>query len=243
MESYSYNQITGSYTEYIPLTWWGLWERGTLQLDFEGGWIDRNVMGWDEFMAGGRHPYHWGNGTIGNNVQFSGYEGYSLTGETMLITNIGYRFPLTRNMNWRAGPIYTESMYLQLFGTIGNLWSFRVEGDSHIEGYSVVPNRGEGSIRRETPFADYASKNSPPGDPHYLLSDIGAELRVRSFIWNDFDWDSFVRVAYGFQRVAGYGDVNADMVQSSVARDAATELSGEVEEPTLRLYIGIGTGW
>jgi hypothetical protein len=114
MDNYGYHQLTGSYTEYIPLTL-GLWDHGTLQLDFEGGWINRNVMGWDEFMAGGRHPYHWGNGTIGNNVQFSGYEGYSLTGETMLIANAGYRFPLLRNMNWMTGPVYTESMYLQIF--------------------------------------------------------------------------------------------------------------------------------
>ncbi|MEC9390165.1 MAG: hypothetical protein VX944_08835 [Myxococcota bacterium] len=243
MDRYGFHQITGSYTEYLPVTWWGLWDRGTLQLDIEGGWISRNVMGWDEFMAGGRHPYHWGNGTIGNNVQFSGYEGYSLTGETMLIANAAYRFPLTRNMNWKSGPVYTDSMYLQLFGSVGNLWSYRVEGDSHIEGYSVVPDAGTGRVRREIPFKDYASKNSPVGEPHYALSDIGAELRVRSFIWNDFDWDSFLRIAYGFQRTAGYGDVNADLVQSSVARDAATELSGEVEPATLRVYLGIGTGW
>lgn len=243
MDTYGYHQITGSYTEYVPLTLWGLWDHGTLQLDVEGGWINRNVMGWDEFMAGGRHPYHWGNGTIGNNVQFSGYEGYSLTGETMLIANAAYRFPLSRNMNWKTGPVYTESMYLQLFGSMGNLWSYRVEGDSHVEGYSVVPDAGSGRIRREVPFKDYASKNSPVGEPHYVLSDIGAELRIRSLIWNDFDWDSFIRVAYGFQRTAGYGDVNADMIQSSVARDAATELSGEVEPATLRVYLGIGTGW
>lgn len=243
MDRYGYHQLTGSYTEYIPMTMWGLWERGTLQVDLEGGWIDRNVMGWDEFMAGGRHPYHWGNGTIGNNVQFSGYEGYSLTGETMLIANAAYRFPLARDMNWRTGPVYTESMYLQLFGSMGNLWSYRVEGDSHIEGYSVVPDAGSGRVRREIPFKDFSSKNSPVGEPHYVLSDIGAELRVRSLIWNDFDWDSFLRIAYGFQRTAGYGDVNADLIQSSVARDAATELSGEVEPATLRVYLGIGTGW
>jgi len=241
--AYEYNQIMTTYTEYIPLTWWNLWKRGTLQLDFEFGWIDRNVMGWDEFMAGGRHPYHWGNGTIGNNVQFSGYEGYSLTGETMLIGNAAYRFPLARDLNWKSGPVYTESLYLQLFGTIGNLWSYRIEGDSHIEGYSIVPDPGKGRVRREVPFKDYAAKNSPPGDPHYFLSDVGIELRVRGFIWNDWDWDSFVRLAYGLQSTAGYGDVNADYVQSSVARDAASELSDEIEPPTLRIYVGIGTGW
>jgi len=243
MGRYRYHQIMGTWTEYIPLTLWGLWDRGTLQIDLEGGWIDRNVMGWDEFMAGGRHPYHWGNGTIGNNVQFSGYEGYSLTGETMLIANAGYRFPILRDLNWKNGPIYTESMYLQIFGSIGNLWSYRVEGDTHIEGYSVVPDPGRGQVRREVPFQDYAAKNSPKGEPHYYLTDIGAELRVRSFIWNDWDWDSFLRVAYGLQSTAGYGDVNADYIQSSVARDQATELSSEVEPPTMRVYLGIGTGW
>ncbi|MDP6931797.1 MAG: hypothetical protein QGG40_02730, partial [Myxococcota bacterium] len=239
---YRYNQVAATWTEYIPIGWFGLVDRHTLQLDFEGGWIDRNVMGWDEFIAGGRHPYHWGSGTIGNNVQFSGYEGWSLTGETMLIANGTYRFPLARNLNWRVGPTYTESLYLQLFGTVGNLWSYRVEGPSHVEGYSVVAEDPD-DIRREVPFEDYAYKNSPADHPNYWLTDVGAELRVRSFIWNDWDWDSFLRVAYGMQSTAGYGDVNADIIQSSVARDAASELSDEVEPPTLRIYAGLGTGW
>ena len=217
-------------------------DRHTLQLDLEAGWIDRNVMGWDEFVAGGRHPYHWGSGTIGNNVQLSGYEGWSRTGETMRIANAAYRFPLLRDLNWKVGPVYTEAAYLQVFGTVGNLWSYRVVGDSHVEGYSVVPDE-EGSIQREMPFRDYASKNSPSGEEHYWLTDVGVELRIRSFIWNDWDWDSFVRLAYGLQTTAGYGDVNADFVQSSVARDAATELSAEEEPSTLQVYEGIGTGW
>jgi hypothetical protein len=243
MGQYRYNQVLGTWTEYIPWTFFGLWDRGTLQLDLEGGWIDRNVMGWDELMGGGRHPYHWGSGTIGNNVQFSGYEGYSLTGETMLIANGAYRFPLIRDLNWKHGPVYTESMYLQIFGSVGNLWSYRVEGPSHVEGYSVVPDAGRGRVRREVPFKDYASKNSPQGAANYVLTDVGAELRVRSFIWNDWDWDSFLRVAYGLQSTAGYGDVNADLVQSSAARDASSELSDEVEPPTMRVYLGVGTGW
>ena len=66
---------------------------------------------------------------------------------------------------------------------------------------------------------------------------------MRQVIWNDWDWDSFVRVAYGMQPTGGYGDVNSDMIQSSVARDAASELSSEVEDSTIRLYLGLGTGW
>jgi WD40 repeat protein len=241
-DAYGYNQISASYTEWIPMRWFGLFDHHTLQLDLEAGYIDRNVMGWDELLAGGRHPYYWGSGTIGNNVQFSGYEGYSLSGETMLISNLAYRFPLARDLDWKIGPTYTESLYLQVFGSVGNLWSYRVEGDTHVEGYSVVANDPD-SVRREVPFSDYAHKNSPAGEENYLLSDIGVELRIRSFIWNDWDWDSFMRVSYGLKATAGYGDVNADLVQSSVARDANSELSDEVEPPTIRIYAGLGTGW
>jgi len=236
-DRYGYNRFMAQWTEYIPL-----FKRHTLQLDFEGGYIDRNVIGWDEFIAGGRHPYAWGNGTIGNNVQFSGFEGFSLYGETMLIANAAYRFPIAREMNLKIGPTYTEAMYLQFFGTAGNLWSYRVEGETHVEGFSIVPD-DPGTVRREVPFKDYSAKNSIPGRPNYMLTDAGVELRVRQFIWNDFDWDSFVRLSYGFQPTAGYGDVNSDLIQSSVARDAASELSAEYEKPTFRVYAGLGTGW
>ena len=154
LEDYTYNRLQLSWTEFIPVP---ITEHHTFQLDFDLGYIDRNVMGWDEFMAGGRHPYNWGNGTIGNNIQFSGFEGFSLSGETMLIANATYRFPLLRDMNQKWGPVYFDSLYVQFFGSIGNLWSYRVEGESHIEGYSVVPSAG-GSVRREIPFVDYASK-------------------------------------------------------------------------------------
>jgi hypothetical protein len=242
LEAYGFHKVYGTWTEFIPLEWFGLAKRHTLQLDLEGGWIDRNVMSWDEFMAGGKHPYFWGNGTIGNNTQFSGYEGWSLSGETMLILNAAWRFPLARNLDWRLGPIYTESVYLQLCGSVGNLWSYRIDGPAHVEGWSVVAD-DPSDIRRELPFKDYAYKNSPAGHPNYLLQDAGVELRVKAFIWNDWDWDSFLRVSYGFQPTAGYGDVNNDLIQSSVARDAASELSDEIEAPTFRFYAGLGTGW
>ena len=239
LDSYNFHRIMLNWTEFIPVP---KTDHHTLQLDFDFGYVNRNVMGWDEFMAGGRHPYNWGNGTIGNNIQFSGFEGYSLSGETMLIANAAYRFPLLRDLNWKTGPVYTDALYLQLFGTAGNLWSYRVDGERHVEGYSVVPSDG-GSVRREVPFKDYSSKNSPQGEEHYILGDVGAELRVRSFIWNDWDWDGFLRVSYGLQSTAGYGDVNADFIQSSVSRNSYSELSSEVEPSTFHIYAGLGTGW
>lgn len=239
LENYQYNKIQVSWTEFLPVP---RTEHHTFQFDLDLGYIDRNVMGWDEFMAGGRHPYNWGNGTIGNNIQFSGYEGYSLSGETMIIANSAYRFPIARHMQNRVGPFYFDSIYFQIFGSVGNLWSHRVEGPSHIEGYNKVASDG-GFVRREIPFKDYAYKNSPANNPNYLLGDIGAELRSTAFIWNDWDWDGFLRLSYGLSPTAGYGDVNADFIQNSLARDAASDLSAEVENPTLRVYLGLGTGW
>ncbi len=237
MDKYGFSRVQVDWSEFIAIA-----GRHTLQLDFTAGYIDKNVMGWDEFIAGGKHPYDWGSGTIGNNVQFAGFEGWSLYGETMLMANASYRIPLARDLNLKTGPVYTESVYLQAFGTAGNVWSYRVEGPSHLEGYSVVPD-ADGSVRREIPFLDYASKNSVAGRKNYVLNDVGLELRVRQMIWDDWDWDSFLKVAYGFQPTAGYGDVNADLIQSAVARDAKSELSTEVEPPTLRVYLGLGTGW
>lgn len=241
-DRYSYNKVLLSYSEFIPVGWFGATDHHTLQIDLEGGYIDRNVLGWDELIAGGKHPYHWGSGTVGNNVQFSGYEGWSLYGETMIIANAAYRFPVARDLDLKTGPVYTETLYLQLFGSVGNLWSYRIDGPSHLEGYSVVPDEGS-TVRREVPFKDYAAKNSPKDSPNYVLTDVGAELRIRQFIWNDWDWDSFVRVSYGLNPTAGYGDVNSDYISSSVARDASSELSDEIEDPTVRLYLGLGTGW
>lgn len=237
LDRYRYHRVEVGWTEYVPVSTFA-----TLEVAVQGGWIDRNVLGWDEFIAGGRHPYDWGPGTIGSNAQFAGYEGWSLYGESMVIAAAAYRFPLARDLNLRAGPWYTDQLYLQFGGTVGNLWSYRVEGPTHIEGYNVVPSEG-GSVRREIPFVDYASKNSLPGYENRILYDVGAELRVRSFLWNDFDWDGFVRLSYGFRPTAGYGDVNADLIQSSSARDASTELSAEFEPATLRVYAGLGTGW
>ena len=149
----SSTQLDGIYPRSIT-------EHHTFQLDFDLGYIDRNVMGWDEFMAGGRHPYNWGNGTIGNNIQFSGFEGFSLSGETMLIANATYRFPLLRDRDQKWGPVYFDSLYVQflvlseIFGVI--VWKEKVILKD-IRSFLLRRLRSKGDS-----FVDYASKNSLP---------------------------------------------------------------------------------
>ena len=45
LEDYTYNRLQLSWTEFIPVP---ITEHHTFQLDFDLGYIDRNVMGWDE---------------------------------------------------------------------------------------------------------------------------------------------------------------------------------------------------
>ena len=56
-------------------------------------------------------------------------------------------------------------------------------------------------------------------------------------------WDSFLRFAYGFNEVRGYGDVDGDDIYDTSDSAFGDELSNETEKPGLRVYIGLGTGW
>ena len=59
----------------------------------------------------------------------------------------------------------------------------------------------------------------------------------------DVDWDSFVRVAYGFQSIRGYYDPNGDDITDTNQQTQGDSLSNEREPPSVRVYIGLGTGW
>ena len=98
--------------------------------------------------------------------------------------------------------------------------------------------RNASDVVREIPFVDTAYKNG-----NSMLFDAGAELRVSASIFNTAGWDSFFRVVYGFNEIHGYGDVNGDDVQDSTDNSIGDELSNETEQPGLRFYVGLGTGW
>ena len=48
---------------------------------------------------------------------------------------------------------------------------------------------------------DYSSKNLPLFEKHYYLTDMGTEIRMRSFIWNDWDWDGFYGCPMAFNQL------------------------------------------
>jgi hypothetical protein len=215
--------------------------RHVIQIDAQLGYVDRNVDANDEFRAGGRHPANAGWGTIRPNTQFAGYPGWSLSGETMAIMNIAYRFPIDGHSTWRYGPFTTSGIYGQFGGTAGNLWSFRPPQDPSKSYRSMYDDRiayDPADIKREIPFIDKAYKNG-----NYMLYDTFAEVRVSSIFRDTASWNSFLRVAYGFNEIKGYGDVNGDGIWDTSENGVGDELSSETEPAGWRVYLGFGTGW
>lgn len=213
-----------------------------IQLDMQAGAVDRNVFNWMEFQAGGQHPYNWGASSIRPNTMFAGYPMSALSGETMAIANLAYRFPIVNNGEWRLGPFYFYKPMFQIMGTAGNLWSYRPPEESDVGSYyyNDYDERvayDPSAIRREIPFVDKAYKND-----NRMLYDAGVELHIPATMWN-FDWDSFVRVAYGFQTIRGYYDPNGDDITDTSEETQGDSLSNEREPGSVRVYIGLGTGW
>ena len=214
--------------------------------DFQAGYIDRNVQSNDEFRGGGRHPFRWGRTTVQPNTMFAGYPDWSLSGETMMVGHVAYGFPIKTQIRKKIGPVFVYRIDGQIMGTAGNFWSYRPPDDPskyYTDRFDSRVAYNPADIQREVPFKDYSYKNSPIGQENYLLYDAGAEVRVSSTLFNRIPWNSFVRVAYGFNEIRGFGDVNGDNVLSTADNGQGDALSNETELPGPRVYVGVGTGW
>ncbi len=263
LDKYQYNRIDFRWTEHWRVK--APWDKDVLGLlgqankyrhiitaDVQLGYIDRNAQYNDEYRAGGRHPYYWGSGNLAPNTMFSGYPSSSLVGETMLVASLAYKFPVKTDMNKKVGPFYFYDLHAQLMGTVGNLWSYRPPdepGSYYTNRFDARVAYDESDVVREVPFQDYSYKNSPVDpvtgkvDPNYLLSDIGAELRLSTVMFNRGSWNSFLRVSYGLNEIRGISDVNGDDITSTADNGVGDNLSTETEKPGVRVYIGLGTGW
>jgi hypothetical protein len=248
LDLYSYNKAELTWAQILQVPTFGVPflqearnRRHVFELNTRLGWVDRNVSGNDEFRAGGRHPSYAGRGSIRPNTQFAGYPAFSLSGETMGILGLAYRFPIDQFKYWKTGPLWTNGIFAQFGGTAGNLWSFRPPEDPALYYRSIYGERiarNPEDVTREIPFVDEAYKNG-----NRMLYDVSAELRVQSTMFHGAQWNSFLRLAYGFQEIRGYGDVNGDDIYDTSESALGDELSNETEKPGLRAYIGLGTGW
>jgi Tol biopolymer transport system component len=239
-DDYTYHEMSLGYTEAIPISWWNPQGQHTLEFHLRGGWQNRNVQRFDEFFAGSLHPLRYVP-TQSTTNEFAGYEDFSLGGETMLVVGLAYRFPIYRHIDRKFGPFYFASVWGEVFGTAGNLWGYTGEyvrdvyGNiaRHPESY-YDPYVKRGTVRREIPFVDIASKNG-----NYMLYDVGFALKLKAYMFGYLPWNSFVRVAYGLNDVIGQNEVNDDRVYVDVFPNDAS--MAESEPKSLRISIGIGS--
>jgi hypothetical protein len=169
-------------------------DRHTFWFRFNGGYKSRNVNINDEFFLGGRLNFR-AFGQISPNTLFYGYEDFSISGETMLLVTTGYTLPLLRSIDRKLGFLYLDSIYASVFGEAGNAWD-----------HGEFKNLSQGT------------------DGTVLLYDVGAEIRMKAFLFNDFNnWNSILRVAYGLQDDASHGFSDSDL--------------------PVRIFIGVGTNF
>jgi outer membrane protein OmpA-like peptidoglycan-associated protein len=253
-ESYFYNAFELSWINYIKMPWKSLKSGSdldhTLQIELQLGVIDRNVPYADEIRGGG------GGGSINTsnpyarNANFTGYEPFSLSGESVAMLNLQYRFPLARQIDKKVGPIYFESVYMQVFTTIGNFWSYALDDSArttNLFGERVLADEedrvGGGldrpgtGIKREYPGM-LASENG-----NYVLVDSGVEVRVAAMLFNRSQWHSFFRISQGWMPVSGRGDVDGDDVYTNSSDPTLNTQSDEREPAGFRFYLGIGSRW
>ena len=249
LTGYWANQVDVEYIRFFPMPIWPLKElpnnrvfdyfksrKHTLEFAFTGGYIDKNVNYQDELFAGGRIPIYT-FGDFSPNTQFAGYEDYSITGETLLVFSLAYRFPLwglDGSIDKCIGPIYLDKLWFQVFGSVGNAWSYTAE--------HVNPETGEimPGGKREIPFRDTSYNGNK------WVSDAGVELRLKSYLFNRFYWNSFFRAAYGFQKIRGTGDLNDDGIYEDKWEDDVDPFGNVWDEEDgreWRFYLGLGAGW
>ena len=260
-DKYVYPEFSFQAIGYIKAPWAEEYKH-TLQLDLQLGMIPMNVPYWDEFVGGGQSSLGYRNPWTTNSA-FSGYEPWSLRGEMKGLINAAYRLPIVRNLDKKFGILYLESIYLQFFTTWGNFWSYHIRDGAdtyeYVFGDPVAYDSDD--VIPELPFSDrldncpLETKLRNDGDcgqalfpvaqknGNRILGDIGVEFRIRANLFNRSSWNSFIRLAYGFNEVGGMWDVDGDDIVTNVSDPNVGSLSSEREKPSLRLYIGLGTGW
>lgn len=104
---YRFFQLLSELELYLRNPWW---KTHTLDVKYQGGFIDSRVDNFFNFYAGGL-------------IGLKGYPYYSIEGRKLGIFSAYYRFPLKRNMNRRLGIFYLKHAYLAPFFQIGNAWN------------------------------------------------------------------------------------------------------------------------
>jgi Tol biopolymer transport system component len=170
---------TAGYTEYLALPF-----GSTLEAGVQGGLLTRSVSPFDQLFLGGR-IFFLRQGEFQTDTSFPGYEEFALSGEKLFLSSLAYRFPLWRG-HANAGPFALDSVYLQVFGDAGNVLAHDVP-------WKELWKKAEARCAPGVRTCSLAE-----ADLRGLYTDAGTELRVKTLLYDGYAWNSFFRVAYGF---------------------------------------------
>lgn len=174
-------KFLGAYTEFINAPWA---KEHTIDFNFTFGIINRPTNYYNQFtLQASTHIVNTGYSSI--TYQSAGYSQATTSGETLLLSSLGYRFPIVDPINQTFWVFYLSKLYATLFASGGNTWGYH-------------------NSQREKIFSTAFDNGSR------ILSDSGLELRLESFLHNVYRWNSILRIAYAFQDIAGDSDRNSD---------------------------------
>ncbi|MBI2620085.1 MAG: PD40 domain-containing protein [Ignavibacteriales bacterium] len=105
--NFSFQRAEISWNEYLSLPF----RHHRLALGVRGGGIlGKTVDSFFDFYAGGM-------------LGMKGYPYYALGGNSMATVHLGYRFPLTRSVDFRLLQFYFTKLYASVFTDFGNAWT------------------------------------------------------------------------------------------------------------------------
>lgn len=103
-DEYNYGKLELDWKENIGI---GRYRRHALNLQLQGGWIDRPIHEFFNFYAGGL-------------VGLRGYPFYSIEGRKMMVARATYRFPIFNHLDIRLFHLYFDKFYVGAFFDYGN---------------------------------------------------------------------------------------------------------------------------
>lgn len=189
---------TGGYTEYLALP-----GDSTLEAAVKGGYLTRPVYPFDQLFLGGR-IFFLRQGEFQTDTSFPGYPEFAVAGEKLFLASLAYRFPVWQG-HAKAGPFAADSVYLGVFGDAGNVLPYNVPWKAMWKLPEITCPPGE----RSCTMAQAQLRG--------LLRDYGAEVRLKTILFDSSAWNSFARVAYG--------------------------MDNPEKAERLRFYVGLGVGY
>lgn len=199
-------------------TWAGGRNRFSFEAAIHLGWIDRDVDNLDEFFAGGT-LFSVRRGVFQSFTNMPGYDEFAITGEKLALVRLAQRTTLWTDMG-AAGPWLLDALVLELGVEAGNAWPHGANAGDIVRGI-FGPNHFARGLR---PLDGSAAAT----DPRFigLLYDVYVDVRLKAIMFDAFPWNSFFRLAHGFQ------DQRLDA--TGVFQNA---------DNAVRIYLGLGTGF